>query len=75
MAKKQFKIRAKLAFSGYAVVYATTRQEAETIVERGLRGMLGKVETSSSEEERIKDWEFGTHAETTVSRKEAGNNG
>ena len=37
--------------------------------------MLGKVEASSSEEERIKDWEFGTHAETTVSRKEAGNNG
>lgn len=37
--------------------------------------MLGKVEASSSEEERIKGWKFGMHAETAVSRKEAGSNG
>lgn len=70
MAKKQFKIRARLVFSGHAVVAAATRQEAEAIVENGLRALLGKVEADPSVEERIKDWEFCTHAETTINRKE-----
>lgn len=70
MAKKQFIIRARLVFSGHAVVAAATRQEAEAIVENGLRALLGKVEADPSVEERIKDWEFSTHAETSVNRKE-----
>lgn len=70
MAKKQFKIRARLVFSGYAVAAAATRQEAEAIVGNGMHALLGKVEVSPSVEEHIKDWEFSTHADTTVNRKE-----
>lgn len=70
MAKKQFKIRERLVFSGHAVVAAATRKEAEAIVENGLRALLGKVEADPSVEERIKNWEFCTHAETTINRKE-----
>ena len=70
MAKKRFKIRARLVFSGEVVIAAATRQEAEAIVENGLRALLGKVEADPYVEERIKDWKFSTHAETTVNRKE-----
>ena len=57
-------------FSGEVVIAAATRQEAEAIVENGLRALLGKVEADPYVEERIKDWKFSTHAETTVNRKE-----
>lgn len=62
-------------FNGHAVVAAATRQEAEAIVEKGLHALLGRVEADPSVEERIKDWEFSTHAETTVNRKEEQHNG
>jgi hypothetical protein len=35
MAKKRFKIRARLVFSGEVVIAAATRQEAEAIAEFG----------------------------------------
>lgn len=70
MAKKRFKIRARLVFSGEVVIAAATRQEAEAIAEKGLHALLGKVEADPYVEERIKNWEFCTHAETTVNRKE-----
>lgn len=70
MAKKRFKIRARLVFSGEVVIAAATRQEAEAIAEKGLHALLGKVEADPTAQERITDWEFGTHAEVSVNRKE-----
>lgn len=75
MAKKQFKIRVKFVFSGHAVVSVATRQEAEAIVEKGLCALLGEVQADPSTEDKIKDWQFGTHADTVVNRKEEQGNG
>lgn len=75
MAKKQFKIRTGLVFNGEAVIAVATRQEAEAIAEKGLYALLGKVEADPALEERITDWEFGTHAEISVNRKEERRNG
>ena len=38
MAKKQYKIRAKLVFNGQVIVAAHSRQEAEAIAEKGIAG-------------------------------------
>lgn len=67
MAKKTFKIRAKFVFSGYVKVQAHSRQEAEGTVENKLLAMLGKVEAFDDD---IVDWDFGTHAETVINRKQ-----
>lgn len=75
MAKRQFKIRAKFVFGGEVTVSAATRQEAEAIVEKGLHALLGAVEADPAIEDRIKDWSFGTHADTVVNRKEERKNG
>ena len=48
MAKKQYKIRARLVFNGQVMVSAHSRQEAEAIVEKGIAGQLGKVEVQPS---------------------------
>jgi len=67
MAKKTFKIRAKFVFGGQVKVQAHSRQEAEATVESKLAALLGKVFADS---EDIVDWEFGTHSDTVINRKE-----
>ncbi len=67
MAKKTFKIRAKFVFGGQAKVQAHNCQEAEAIVEKGLAALLGKVEVF---DEDIVDWDFGTHGDTVINRKQ-----
>lgn len=57
MANKKFKIRAKLVFSGYFTVQATSKQEAEARIQKDCGCMLGSVQTL---DEDI-DWDFGTH--------------
>lgn len=57
MAKKKFKIRAKLVFSGYFTVQASSKQEAEVKIQKDCGCLLGSVQTL---DEDI-DWEFGTH--------------
>lgn len=72
MAKKQFKIRARLVFSGHAVVAAATRKEAEAIVEKGIAGQLGKVEVQPTAEDDIRDWDFSIKSEIIINRKQEG---
>lgn len=72
MAKKQFKIRAKLVFSGEVVVQAHSRQEAESLASTCVAAMLGKVEVMS---ERVQGFEFPTHGETVINRKQEADNG
>lgn len=57
MANKKFKIRAKLVFSGYFTVRATSKQEAEAKIQKDCGCMLGSMQTL---DEDI-DWDFGTH--------------
>jgi len=67
MAKKTFKIRAKFVFGGLVKVQAHNRQEAEAIVEKNITALLGKVEVF---DEDIVDWDFPTHCDTVINRKE-----
>lgn len=67
MAKKTFKIRAKFVFGGQVKVQAHNRQEAEAIVEKNIAALLGKVEAF---DEDIVDWDFPTHCDTVINRKE-----
>lgn len=67
MAKKTFKIRAKFVFGGQVKVQAHSRQEAEATVENKLSALLGKVEAF---DEDIVDWDFSTHGDTVINRKE-----
>jgi hypothetical protein len=48
MAKKNFKIRAKLVFNGQVTVQAHSRQESEAIVEKNIAAILSKVEVQRS---------------------------
>ena len=72
MTNRQFKIRAKLVFSGQVTVAAHSRQEAEAIVREGIAGQLGKVEVQPEAEERIQDWDFSLKGEAVVNRKQEG---
>lgn len=67
MAKKTFKIRAKFVFGGQVKVQAHSRQEAEATVENKLAALLGKV---FADDEDIVDWDFSTHGDTVINRKE-----
>lgn len=67
MAKKTFKIRAKFVFGGQVKVQAHNRQEAEAIVDKNIAALLGKVEAF---DEDIVDWDFPTHCDTVINRKE-----
>ena len=67
MEKKTFKIRAKFVFGGQVKVQAHNRQEAEAIVEKNIAALLGKVEAF---DEDIVDWDFPTHCDTVINRKE-----
>lgn len=72
MAKKQYKIRARLVFNGQVMVSAHSRQEAEAIVEKGIAGQLGKFEVQPTAEDDIKDWDFSLKGEVVVNRKQEG---
>ena len=67
MAKKIFKIRAKFVFGGQVKVQAHNRQDAEAIVEKNIAALLDKVEVFDGD---IVDWDFPTHGETVINRKE-----
>lgn len=67
MTKKIFKIRAKFVFGGQVKVQAHNRQEAEAIVEKNIAALLDKVEVFDGD---IVDWDFPTHGETVINRKE-----
>lgn len=72
MAKKQYKIRARLVFNGQVIVQAHSRQEAEAIAEKGIVGQLGKVEVQPEAGERIQDWDFSLKGEAVINRKQEG---
>ena len=70
MAKKQYKIRARLVFNGQVMVSAHSRQEAEAIAEKSIGGTLGKVEVQPEAEDRIQDWDFSSHGEAVINRRQ-----
>ena len=69
MAKKNFKIRARLVFNGQVTVQAHSRQESEAIVEKDIAAILSKVEAQPEALDVIKDIEFSLHGEAVVNRK------
>lgn len=75
MAKKQFKIRAKFVFSGQVTIQAHNRQEAEALVERKVGAILGDVFVDLEVSDDVKDWDFATHGETVINRKQEAENG
>lgn len=68
MAKKTFKIRARLVFSGEVSVRANSRQDAERIAESSISARLGEVQ--NQDEDAVVDFEFSTKSETVVKRRE-----
>lgn len=64
MAKKKFKIRAKLVFGGHFTVRANTREEAAEAIQKNCGCMLGSVQ---SLDEDI-DWEFETHGNVVLNK-------
>lgn len=70
MAKKQFKIRAKFVFGGQLTVMAHSRQEAEAMAEKDIAATLGRVDVQPAAEDDIRDWDFSTHGETVVNRRQ-----
>lgn len=71
MAKKNFKIRARLVFSGEVTVRANSRKEAEELAERYIGANLGEVSVQSDEQaEAITDWKFSLKSETRINRKQ-----
>ena len=69
MAKKEFKLRAKLVFSGEFLVKANSKQEAEEILKKNVGCNLGKVECSDNE--KVLDWDIPMHG-TIVMNKDYG---
>lgn len=65
MAKKQYKIRAKLVFRGEFVVRAGSREQAEEKIRQSVGCNLGSIQ---SLDENI-DWEFSTHGDIEINRK------
>lgn len=71
MAKKNFKIRARLVFSGEVTVWANSRKEAEELAERLIGATLGEVSVQPDEQaETITDWDFRLKSETRINRKQ-----
>lgn len=71
MAKKNFKIRARLVFSGEVTVRANSRKEAEELAERLIGATLGEVSVQPDEQaETIIDWDFRLKSETRINRKQ-----
>lgn len=71
MAKKNFKIRARLVFRGEVTVRANSRKEAEELVERHIGANLGEVQIQPSEDsEAIQDFDFLLKSETVINRKQ-----
>ena len=71
MAKKNFKIRARLVFSGEVTVRANSRKEAEELAERLIGATLGEVSVQPDEQaEAITDGDFRLKSETRINRKQ-----
>lgn len=71
MAKKNFKIRARLVFIGEVTVRANSRKEAEELAERLIGATLGEVSVQTDEQaEAITDWDFRLKSETRINRKQ-----
>lgn len=71
MAKKNFKIRARLVFSGEVTVRANSRKEAEELAERLIGATLGEVSVQPDEQaEAITYWDFRLKSETRINRKQ-----
>lgn len=64
MAKKKFKIRAKLVFSGYFTVQASSKQETEAKIQKDCGCLLGSVQTLNEDI----DWDFGTHGDIVFNK-------
>lgn len=76
MAKKKFKIRAKLVFSGEVTVQAQSRQEAEALVQRHVSARLGTVFVHPmGDEEVIQDYDFAVKGEAVINRKQEADDG
>lgn len=63
---KKFKVHVQYTFSGYYVVKADSRDEAEEIALRDCGMVMGGSVNSSNDEEVI-EWDFDMHPEATVS--------
>lgn len=71
MAKKNFKIRARLVFRGEVTVRANSRKEAEEIAERYIGANLGEIQVQPVEEaEAIQSYDFLLKSETVINRKQ-----
>lgn len=57
-------------FGGQVIVAAHSRQEAEAIAEKSIAGMLGIVMVQPDAEEQVQDWDFSTHGETVINRRQ-----
>lgn len=57
-------------FGGQIIVAAHSRQEAETIAEKSIAGMLGMVTVQPDAEEQVQDWDFSTHGQTVINRRQ-----
>lgn len=65
MAKKQYKIRAKLVFRGEFAVKAGSMEQAEEKIRQSVGCNLGSVQTL---DDSI-DWEFPMHGDIEINRK------
>lgn len=67
MAKKNFKIRAKLVFDGFFTVKAQNRQEAEAKIQKNCGCLLGSDSVQSQDEDT--DWDFDKHGSIIINRR------
>lgn len=65
MAKKQYKIRAKLVFKGEFVVKAGSREQAEEKIRQSCGCLIGNIQSLDEDV----DWEFPMHGDIEINRK------
>lgn len=66
MAKKKFKIRARLVFSGEFTVRAASRQDAEEAIRKNCGCLRAEVQCADEDIE----WEFPVHGDIVINRRE-----
>lgn len=65
MAKKNYKIRAKLVFKGEFKVKAGSREQAEEKIRKQCGCLIGNIQSLDEDV----DWEFPMHGEIEINRK------
>lgn len=70
MAKKQFKIRARLSFSGEVSVRENSRKDAEAFVQREISARLGEVAVMSDGSASVTAYSFAPKGEMVINRRE-----